>query len=91
MRRLILGEVELLYAKLYEPYDGFGESKKMIDERIMTRFDKVRMEGRMEGRTEGKAEVARNLLKAGVSKEVIVQATGLTIADIERQSTPYYA
>jgi predicted transposase/invertase (TIGR01784 family) len=64
----------------------------MIDERIMTRFDKVRIEGRAEGeargraegKAEGRAEVARNLLKAGVSKEVIVQATGLTMADIER-------
>jgi predicted transposase/invertase (TIGR01784 family) len=59
----------------------------------MTRFDKMRMEfdrmkieTRAEGKAEGKAEVARNLLKAGVSKDVIVQATGLTIADIEKQA-----
>jgi hypothetical protein len=90
---IILGEVELLYSKLYEPYEGFREARTMIDERIMTRFDKMRMEfdrmkieTRAEGKAEGKAEVARNLLKAGVSKDVIVQATGLTIADIEKQA-----
>jgi hypothetical protein len=30
--------------------------------------------------------VARNLLKAGVSRDIILQATGLTLADIENQS-----
>jgi flagellar biosynthesis/type III secretory pathway protein FliH len=110
----------------------------MVDERIMTRFDKMRIEfdkmkiaikaearaegiaegrvegiaegraegiaegrvegiaeGRVEGIAEGRAEgiaegmvkVARNLLNAGVSKEIIVQTTGLTIADIEKQAT----
>ena len=33
--------------------------------------------GRAEGRAEEKAEVARNLLKMGLSVEVISQATGL--------------
>jgi hypothetical protein len=74
---LMLGEIEVLYTNLYEPYGGFREARTMVDERIMTRFDKMRMETR--------AEVARNLLKAGVSKDVIIQATGLTIADIEKQ------
>jgi hypothetical protein len=87
---IILGEVELLYSKLYEPYEGFREAKAMIDERIMTRFDKMRLEGEVRGeargKAEGKAEEARNLLKAGVSKDVIAQATGLSIADLENQS-----
>jgi hypothetical protein len=72
-----LGEIEVLYTKLYEPYGGFREARTMVDERIMTRFDKMRMET--------KAEVARNLLKAGVPKDVILQATGLTADDIENQ------
>jgi hypothetical protein len=60
----------------------FKGVKTMVDERIMTRFDSIRLEAR----AEGIAEAAWNLLKARVSKDVIVQTTGLTIADIEKQS-----
>jgi predicted transposase/invertase (TIGR01784 family) len=58
----------------------------MIDERIMPRFDKMRMEGKAEGKAESRAEVARNLLKEGIGTDVIARATGLSIADIEKQS-----
>jgi hypothetical protein len=74
----------------------------MVDERILTRFDKLRMEFKAEmaatkaevteakarvAVTEAKmAEVAGNLLKAGVSRDIILQATGLTTADLENQS-----
>ena len=36
------------------------------------------------GKAEGKAEVAWNLLKAGISRDIIFNATGLTIADLEK-------
>jgi predicted transposase/invertase (TIGR01784 family) len=42
-----------------------------------------KVEGRAEGRTEGKIEVAKNLLKAGVTIEVIVENTGLTMDEIK--------
>jgi hypothetical protein len=97
---LMLGEIEVLYTKLYEPYEGFREVKTMVDKRILTRFDKLRMEVRAEVEKESKVEltkakaetaaaktdVARNLLKAGVSRDIILQATGLTITDLENQS-----
>jgi hypothetical protein len=120
---LMLGEIEILYRELYEPYEGFREVKTMVDERILTRFDKLRMEFKVEmaeaeaklteakakvaateakvaateakvmateakvAATEAKmvitkAEVARNLLKAGIPRDIILQATGLPIADI---------
>jgi hypothetical protein len=96
---LMLEEIEVLYTELYEPYEGFREVKAMVDERILTRFDKLRMEFKAEmaateakiavteakmaaTRTETRTEVARNLLKAGVAKDIILQATGLTAADI---------
>jgi predicted transposase YdaD len=41
-------------------------------------------EGEAKGLAEGEAKVARNLLIAGISKDIIVQTTGLTIADIEK-------
>jgi hypothetical protein len=110
---LMLGEIEVLYRELYEPYDGFREARTMVDERILTRFDKLRMEmaeakaeateakAKMAAteakvaateaklvvtRVETKAEVARNLLKAGIPRDIIFQATGLTTADIENQA-----
>jgi predicted transposase YdaD len=70
----------------------------MVDERILTRFDKLRMEiaeatearakvAATEARMAAtKTDVARNLLKAGVSRDIILQATGLTITDIEKQT-----
>jgi predicted transposase/invertase (TIGR01784 family) len=45
-----------------------------------------RAEGKAQGMVEGKVEAARNLLKAGVSRELILNATGLTMADLENQS-----
>jgi hypothetical protein len=95
---LMLGEIEVLYRELYEPYEGFREAKTMVDKRILTRFDKLRMEFNEEMAdakaevTEAKARVAateakmvgmaQNLLKAGVPKDIILQATGLTTTDI---------
>jgi hypothetical protein len=82
---LMLEEIELLYTELYEPYEGFREVKAMVDERILTRFDKLRMEFKAE-MAATKTEVAQNLLKAGVARDIILQATGLTISDIENQT-----
>ena len=40
-------------------------------------------EGRVEGKAEGKIEVALNLIAAGVSMDIIMQATGLSRIEIE--------
>ncbi|MDG7052379.1 MAG: transposase, partial [Wolbachia endosymbiont of Alcedoecus sp.] len=40
--------------------------------------------GHQKGRAEGKIEVAKNLLKAGVSVDIIAQTTGLPRAEIAR-------
>jgi predicted transposase/invertase (TIGR01784 family) len=41
-----------------------------------------RQEGRSEGKLEGKLDVARNLLKMGMSHESVLEATGLTEDDL---------
>ena len=41
-------------------------------------------EGRVEGKAEGKIEVALNLIAAGVSIEIVMQATGLSRNEIEK-------
>lgn len=45
---------------------------------------KAREEGRQEGRKEGIKETARRLFKMGVEKEKIIEATGLTMEELER-------
>jgi hypothetical protein len=91
---VILGEVRVLYSELYKPYEEFREAKMTLEERYENPYLKAIREGRaegkvlgrVEGKAEGKVEVARNLLKAGVSQDLILHATGLTMADIENQS-----
>jgi predicted transposase/invertase (TIGR01784 family) len=41
-----------------------------------------RQEGKLEGRQEGKLEVARNLLKQGISLEIVMTCTGFTEAEL---------
>ena len=43
-----------------------------------------RQEGREEGRLEANTEAARNLKLLGVDVEIIAQATGLTVEEIEK-------
>jgi predicted transposase/invertase (TIGR01784 family) len=47
-------------------------------------FGKGKIEGKIEGKVEGKIEVARNLKRAGVSVELIIQATGFCKEEIEK-------
>ena len=43
---------------------------------------KLREEGKMEGKIEGKIEAATNLLKLGVSIDVVIKAIGLPEKDV---------
>ncbi|MGL9778837.1 MAG: Rpn family recombination-promoting nuclease/putative transposase [Wolbachia sp.] len=64
------------------------------DERIMDlrkeeailayRLETAEEKGRTEGKIEGKIEVAKNLLKAGISVDLIAESTGLAIDEIEK-------
>ncbi|WP_181305826.1 Rpn family recombination-promoting nuclease/putative transposase [Rufibacter sp. XAAS-G3-1] len=47
-------------------------------------LDTAKEEGRLEGRLEGIEEVAENMLKKGISTEIIAETTGLTDQQIER-------
>nr|WP_319803434.1 hypothetical protein [Wolbachia endosymbiont (group B) of Eucosma cana] len=58
----------------------------IILEGIQIGHEKGRAEGKQEGREEGKKQakiaVVRNLLKAGLSVDLIAQSTGLSKAEI---------
>ncbi|MGL9717656.1 MAG: hypothetical protein ACR5K9_03020 [Wolbachia sp.] len=53
-----------------------------FNEGILIGKEKGRAEGREEGRKERDIEVARNLLKAGVSVDLIAESTGLPKGEI---------
>ncbi|MGL9719204.1 MAG: Rpn family recombination-promoting nuclease/putative transposase, partial [Wolbachia sp.] len=61
--------------------DATEKGKK---EGIQIGHEKGRAEGREEGRKERDIEVARNLLKAGVSVNLIAESTSLSLDEIER-------
>lgn len=51
--------------------------------RLYTARLEGRLEGKLEGRLEGKLEMARGLLAAGVERETVLKAAGLTESDLE--------
>ena len=56
----------------------------LMDERARIRF--ATDEGRKEGAQEERFRTASNFKKLGVSVEIIAQATGLSVEEIERDS-----
>ena len=50
----------------------------------MTIAEKLRTEGKAEGKTEKAHEVALNLLKKGISIDIVSETTGLSPKEIER-------
>ena len=62
---------------------GFDEVKRMQYEKDM--YDERRRNGEIEAaREEGKIETARNLKTLGVSVEIICEATGLSVEQVEK-------
>jgi len=47
-------------------------------------YQEAREEGEQIGEERGKLEIAQNLLRMGVTPQVIVQATGLTLEAVEK-------
>jgi predicted transposase/invertase (TIGR01784 family) len=91
---VIIGQIEILYKQIYTtPYGEFREAKGMIDEMVMSSIDKALAKAKIsearsvaEGKAEGKAEVARTMLKEGISVDNVIRYTGLSLADIEKST-----
>ena len=60
-------------------YEGYWDSVRTE----ITLLEGAKREGIAEGKAEGKAEIAISLLKQGVSIEIISNATGLSVQEIE--------
>jgi predicted transposase/invertase (TIGR01784 family) len=50
---------------------------------VKSRESKVAAQSKAEGKTEGKAETAVNLLRMGMDKVKVSQATGLSLEEIQ--------
>ena len=68
-------------------YDNEVMQKKMINTARSWGYDDGKEEGKAEGLEEGakkeKIEIAKNLLKDGISIEVVSKNTGLSIEELE--------
>ncbi|MBD5385727.1 hypothetical protein HDR69_04805, partial [bacterium] len=94
--RQIAAEDVVLYSQSLERLRSYQAGVDYAAEQSWASgLEKGRAEGRVEGRAEGRAEgielgeermsvrIARNLLKSGMSKEMVASATGLSIDRIE--------
>jgi predicted transposase/invertase (TIGR01784 family) len=81
--RSVLEYTERLYSELYKEYDEFKEADAMLQDTILTYSEEAEQRGIEEGKKEGKEEVARNLIANGVSTDIIVKSTGLSLNKIQ--------
>ena len=65
---------------LFEEYD----EEKYMNLFIEEGREKGREEGREEGRNENRITTARNLLASGVSDDIIINSTGISLDDFEK-------
>lgn len=71
----------------YEDFwDKLGAERLLFVDSNKRSMEEGRAEGRKEGMAEGRKEVARNLLRMGMSIEDISKATGIAKAEIEEYS-----
>ncbi len=66
-----------------EEYQNYEDSLKYYRD-IKNSLDTAKEEGREEGRVEEKIEIAKNLLKLGISYEIIETSTGLSKEEIQK-------
>ncbi len=86
--RKIVGS-DVIIGKAYDELVGYNwteEEQAMYEWTKKNEDDNVSClkQSRMEGKIEGKIEVAENLLKAGISVDLIAESTGLPIDEIEK-------
>ncbi len=71
---------ETTYWQYIEDYDKFSEQLERHN-------NSIRKEGRQEGRKEGRLDekylIAKNMKNLGVNSDIISQATGLEVKEIE--------
>jgi hypothetical protein len=74
-RQVILGQLEIIFSQIYEPYKEFEEVTKMKDDIILSTGEKMLLANNL--------EIARNLLADGLSPERVARNTGLPLAKVK--------
>ena len=67
-----------------EVYQSYWDQVRREKTLMMDKYIEGLAEGEVKGKAEGKREVAKNLLKQGVSIEIVVSGTGLTLDEVEK-------
>ncbi len=79
------------YFSYEESLKVYRDNKNAMDTAVEEAKEKAEKKGRAEGRAEGrkeeKVEIARNMLNVGLGEEIICQATGLSLEELERLKT----
>jgi len=80
---MAFGLKEIRKTRVYQ--EAREEGEQIGEERGKLQGEQIGEErGKLQGELEGKLEVAQNLLRMGVTPQVIVQATGLTLEAVEK-------
>lgn len=78
---MALESMRRAYAR--DPVRELIEAREKAERDELNRLHTARLEGINEGKLEGKVEMARSLLAAGVDRETILKAAGLSISDLD--------
>lgn len=76
-------KIDQMPKKEREAYYRHLDNIVILRDNIYTERSEGRAEGRAEGEVKGKQDTARNLKAMGITTEIIVQATGLSVEEIE--------
>jgi hypothetical protein len=78
-KQVILGQLEILFSQIYEPYKEFAEVTKMKDDIILSTGEKMVMKAELAN----SLEIAKNLLADGLSPERVARNTKLPLAKVK--------
>ena len=82
---MALESMRRAYAR--DPVRELIEAREKAERDELNRLHTARLEGinegKLEGKLEGKVEMARSLLAAGVDRETMLKAAGLSISDLD--------
>ena len=70
--------------KELDQYDAYLDSIRSAESILETAHNEGVVKGKLEGKIEEKSIITKNLLAAGISQEIIIKTTGLTIQQIEK-------
>jgi hypothetical protein len=78
-KQIILGQLEILFSQIYEPYKEFEEVRKMKDDIILSTGEKMVMKAELDK----SLKIARNMLNTGISPEKAAKIAELPLRKVK--------